>query len=61
MTLAASVLVTEGWPAGFCPVHFGVPGAQCSDGCLVARHELAVIQNDYEQHWRIVAKTGWAT
>jgi hypothetical protein len=46
------VLVTPGWPRGFCPVHCLEGDAKCHGGCVEARVEVARIDHELTAHWR---------
>jgi hypothetical protein len=39
-------------PKGFCPVHlFEKEPKPCNQWCLWQRHEVAVLQIDYQRYW----------
>lgn len=44
------VLITPGWPKGFCPIHV-FSDRQCTSTCMAAHVALRQLQDDYDRHW----------
>ncbi len=52
---AGRLLVLQGWPYGFCPVHV-YEHMQCSAKCLPTRRDFAEAARELDEHWRDVAR-----
>lgn len=50
--LPPRIMVADGWPDGFCPLHT-FDELPCRPWCLPVRMEFAQIADDMERLWRV--------
>jgi hypothetical protein len=53
------VLVLQGWPRGFCPLHAFEPQLRCTHWCWQARVDAAGAARDLESYFDSLYGLGW--